>query len=215
MYRLKLVFVAVTATLVLAIARPGSAAVFGIELAGGYNTYAMSAFNDTLQSSNQSLGTTFPDINDGGGGPFLALRVWPNESILLRFALDILHATSESPPLTLDVGPVAFTATSTYYFSPERPVRFGLGVGLGWYDIVGWLEGPGAKIDLTGGGVGFHGQGEVMWRFTRRMSANGVLGYRYAKIDDMKADDVSTNTEVDFSGLLFRVGLAFDWLKAQ
>ena len=197
------------------LARPGSAAVFGIELAGGYNTYAMEAFNDTLQSFNQSLGSSFPDIDDGVGGPFIALRVWPNDGMLLRFAIDLLDATSESPPVEFDVGPLAFTATATYFFSPGKPLRFGLGGGLGWYDIVGWIEQPGGEIDLTGGALGFHGQAELMWRFTRRMSATGVVGYRYAKIDDLKADDFSTNTEVDFSGLLFRVGLAFDWLKAE
>jgi hypothetical protein len=216
MSRFKVALVVFATTLVLTVARPGSAAVFGIELSGSYNTYSMSAFNDTLQSLNQSVGTTFPDITSGFGGPGLALRVWPNPGMLLRFTVfDALDATSDSPPSSFDVGALAFTATSTYYFPSQKPVRFGLGVGIGWYDIVGTLEGPGGRFDLTGGTVGFLGQGEAAWSFARRWSVTGVVGYRYAKVDDMKADDLSTNTEVDFSGLLVRVGMAYDWVKKE
>lgn len=201
------------------LARPARPAVFGIEIAGGFNTYALGAVNDSLHLFNDSLGTNFPDITGGAGG-LIALRVWPNDRLLLRFAIEPMLAESENTQfgtLTYDTGPVATTVTGTWFFNPPQTWRFGLGAGLGWYSIVGELKGPGGSVDLTGDGLGVHGQGEILLELSPRWSLGAQLGYRYAKVNDTKVQDLSTSPALvsDFSGMLFRIGAAYDWWPSR
>ncbi|MBI1798164.1 MAG: hypothetical protein HYR73_00585 [Candidatus Eisenbacteria bacterium] len=170
----------------------------------------MSDFNDSLASANQSLGTNFADIKGGGAGGF-GVRMWPTEQILLRLDFEGLLAQTEDSGVTFDIGPGAATLSGTYFFPSQSPVRFGLGAGLGTYSIAGELKGPGGKFNTAGSGFGFHGMGEAVLPFSGRWSLSGILGYRYAKVDDVKVNDQSTNTEADFSGVMVRVGLAYDW----
>lgn len=68
-------------------------------------------------------------------------------------------------------------------------------------------------FDTGGDAFDVHGMGEAMLSLSDRWSMSGILGYRYAKVSDLKFEDQSTNTEVDFSGVMVRVGLAYDWTK--
>lgn len=184
--------------------------VWGVEVFGGWNSFAMSDFNDSLASVNQALGTSFPDIKSGASGG-LALRLWPTEQLLLRAVLEGILAETDDSGVKFDVGPGAFTVSGTYFFPSETKVRFGLGAGVGSYTVAGKIEGPGGKLDTGGNGVGVQGMGEIMIPFTERVSLSGMLGYRHAKVSDLTFDKMRTNTEVDYSGAIVRVGFAYDW----
>ena len=197
------------------------AVVFGVEFSLGYGTYAMGAVNDTLHSFNDFLGTEFPDIRNGMAG-LLALRVWPNDRLLLRLALEPMDAesgfsfvdsTGYGGTLLYDTGPVATTLTATWFFNPPQTWRFGVGGGVGWYSIEGEIKGPGGSLDLTGDGFGVHVQGEVQYTMKVRWAVGAQVGYRHAVVGDTKLQDVSANPKLatDFSGMIVRVGIAHDW----
>ena len=209
------VLLPVAAALVL-IAPAGRAAgvssgpVWGVELFGGWSTYAMSDINDQLALTNQQLGTSFDDITSGTAGG-LGLRMWPSENVLLRLDLEAMLAESENSGVTFDIGPGAAVVSATYYFPSTSPMRFGLGAGVGEYSIIGEIKGPGGKLDTSGDGFGAMAMGEALWPMSGRWSMTGTAGYRFAKVNDVKFEDQSSHTEADFSGVMLRVGLAYDW----
>ena len=186
--------------------------LWGIELYGGWSSYAMSDFNDSLASVNQTLGSNFQDITSGAAGGF-GVRVWPSGNLLLRLDVDAMLADTEDGGVTFDVGPAGVSVGGTYFLTPEGTVRFGVGAGMGFYSIVGKIEGPGATIDTGGDLFDVHGTGEVMVTLGPGFSLNGILGYRHAVADDLTFDDQRTKTEVDFSGVMVRVGFAYDWQR--
>jgi hypothetical protein len=210
--RLILLFALALAATTLRATPAQATPLWGIELYGGWSSYAMSDFNDSLASVNQALGSNFQDITSGAAGGF-GVRVWPNENILLRLDFDALLADTKDSGVTFDVGPGGVSFGGTYFLTPEGTVRFGIGAGMGFYSIVGKVEGPGATIDTGGDVFALHGTGEAMVTLGPGFSLNGILGYRRAVADDLTFDDQSTNTEVDFSGLMIRVGFAYDWQR--
>ena len=210
MGRRLLVHAGLVLALAAGLAAPVHAGVgWGGEIFGGWHGFALSDFNDSLASVNQSLGTSFEEIKNGGGGG-LGLRFWPKDDVLLRLDVEAMLAETEDSGVTFDIGPVALLLSGTYFFPSPAPVRFGIGGGVGFYDITGEVKGPGGSFDTSGSGVGVHGMGEVMLPIAKRWSLSGIVGYRYAKVDDVKIDDQSSNTEADFSGPLVRIGLAYD-----
>src|SRR5947207_2897238 len=114
--------------------------VWGVELFGGWGSYALSDFNDSLAVVNQNLGTNFDDIKSGAAGG-VGLRLWPTEQILLRLDLEGMLAESEDSGVTFDIGPGAGEISGTYFLPLQAPVKFGLGLGLGAYSIAGSIEG--------------------------------------------------------------------------
>ena len=84
---------------------------------------------------------------------------------------------------------------------------------MGFYSIVGKVEGPAASFDTGGDLFALHGTGEVMVALGPGLSLNGILGYRHAVADNLTFDDQNVDTKVDFSGMMVRVGLAYDWQR--
>jgi hypothetical protein len=203
-------------TLVLALlASPAHATCVGIEFGLGFNSMAPDQVNDMLKQVNGDLGTNFGEITGGTGLP-LALRVWPNPQLLLRFSLNTMIVESTSSGFgeaTYDTSPVAATLTATWFFAQPGHWRFGAGAGLGGYDIAGEVKGLGSHGDLTGSGLGYHGQGEIEWGFGKRWSLCTQVGYRQAKVDDTKLEESSWEPKLvtDFSGVYWNLGFAHDW----
>jgi hypothetical protein len=183
-----------------------------MEVFGGWSAYAMSDFNDSLAATNQFLGTNFKDITSGGAGG-IGVRMWPTQQVLLRLDVGVMLAETQNSGVLFDVGPGGVTLSGTYFFQPEGPFRFGLGGGLGTHDIIGTVEGPGGSLETSGSAFDVHGMGEAMLSNSDRWSMSGILGYRDAKASNLKFDNQSSNTEVDFPGVMLRVGLAYDWTK--
>src|SRR4249919_2161911 len=189
-------FVLALAATTILTTRAHAAPLWGIELYGGWSSYAMSEFNDSLGTTNQILGSDFEDITGGGAGGF-GVRVWPTERIMLRLDFDALLAETEYSGVTFDVGPAGVSVGGTYFLTPEGTVRFGIGAGFGIYFIVGQFEGPGASFDTDGQAVDVHGMGEVTVTLGPGISLDGILGYRHAKADELTIADHGTNIGVD------------------
>jgi hypothetical protein len=125
-----LLLVASLVMTLLASARPAHAAVVvGVEFGAGISTYAMGAVNDTLHVLNDFLGTELPDIGAGTDG-LVALRIWPNDRLLVRVAIESMLAESEFSIVdslgyggtpSYDTTPVATTLTATWFFNRRRP----------------------------------------------------------------------------------------------
>ena len=115
------------------------------ELYGGWSSYAMSDFNDSLASVNQALGSNFQDITSGAAGGFgvrrVAERKHPVASRLRRAARR--HEAIPASPSTS--APAVFHSAARTSSRLEGTVRFGIGAGMGFYSIVGKVEGPGAS----------------------------------------------------------------------
>ena len=199
-------------------AAPVQSAVWGVEVFGGWNSFAMGAFNDSLESLNQAVGSNFKKIESGVSGG-LAVRMWASDQLLLRLEFEVMAASTDADSgVTFDIGPGIATVSGTYFFQTGAGPRFGVGGGISSYSIMGELKGPGGKFKTSGTGFGLHGKGEVLVPFAGNWSLSGIVGYRYAKVDDIKVDTGTdtqgTGTEADFSGVMLRLGVAYDWKPA-
>src|SRR5262252_7227785 len=96
-----------------------NAAKVGVELFGGWSTYALGDFNDSLQVLNENVGTQFADITSGSGGG-LSLRVWPTQNVLMRATLEVMLAETQDSGVTFDIGPVNLLGSATYFFPTSR-----------------------------------------------------------------------------------------------
>ena len=74
---MKTVFAIVAVALVAGrVEQAQAAGRVGIDGHGGWNTYSMHAFNQTVSSFNRDFGTAVPAIQDGSSWG-LGLRLWP------------------------------------------------------------------------------------------------------------------------------------------
>jgi len=201
----------------------------GIALFAGYNSYAMDDINDGLAGQSGAFPgatVTADDITSGatfGGG----LRLRRSEHVLVSIdALRMLAKTSGNATYLgqpfegeLAVPATAFTLTVNYFIRSSSSLSAGIGVGGGYYVCTGkgtLTGGVGsADIDLDGSGFGFHGQGLADVALTHEVHVEVGAGYRWAKTTDLDAegsvlhDTDGSETQVDWSGFMGRLGLTF------
>ena len=111
----------------------------------------------------------------------------------------------------------AFEATGGYFFPATSQARFGVGAGLGIYQLAGKITQSGnPDVKLEGSTVGFHFMGLMEWNLQPGFAITANAGYRVASIKDTKADNQSASPELetDYSGLMLRGGIAFYLPKA-
>jgi hypothetical protein len=199
--------VALAAALILA---PGVAmsATVGAEVFGALNTYAMEDVNDAADAAN-ALGANFDEVSNGMTGG-LGVRIWANPNWMLTAAWEPLFLETESSATqdTWNLDANSFQFGAAYFFPSTSPTfKYGLGAGLGIYQIGGELSNPTAtpsSVDVEGSGVGFHFMGQSEWTVSPNFSITAAGGYRVADIEV----DNSTGT-ADYSGFIGRVGMAF------
>lgn len=191
------------------LARPAHAAMFGAEVYGNYNTYAMDDWNDLLNDANQS-GANFDEINGGIAGG-IGLRMWASPNVMIAATWEPLFASTDDSGTELNLDANSFLATVAYMVPVGERAKYGIGVGGGIYTISGELKDPTETFDLSGSGGGFHVLGLAEWNISPGFGVTAGAGYRMAKIDDTKANDMSATPkfETDYSGFTGRVGVAF------
>ena len=192
---------------------PAHAMTWGGEVFGAFNTHSMSDWNDQIVAPVNQGGGNMDEFGNGFGGG-LGLRFWPNNNFMLAATWEPIFLTRKEDvtgaEFKLDAN--AFEATGGYFFPTTGPAKFGVGAGLGFYQMSGEITGTGtADGDLTGSTVGFHFMGMMEWTVSPGFAVTGNAGYRIANIADTKLNDVSSNPEfeTDYSGLMLRAGLAF------
>lgn len=197
----------------------------GLFVHGGYGTYAMSDVNDAIESVNAELagtGLMMDEVNGGldfGGG----LRLIVNESISLSAGFERLFGSSEvsmaGASVKIKVPANAITATAEYYLPMSGPIGVGFGGGVGYYISAAGSEssylGASVSEDWTGSGFGLHGL--VLGRIaaTPAIQVDGALGYRLAVAKDVEVGGISSQDDLEWSGLMTRLGITVYLTPAQ
>jgi hypothetical protein len=200
---------AVLFALAIAVPSMASAATFGGEVFGAFNSYAMGDVNDALDASNQGSGTNFDEISGSFTGG-LNLKMWANPNWMLSAGWEPLFGKSQddASDVTLDVKGNSFQFTTGYFWPSTSKAKYGMAAGLGYYSLNGESDDPAnpPAVEIKGSGVGFHFMGMGEWEMSPGFAVNAGAGYRVA---DVSIDDSTTDSTVDYSGFMGRVGLSF------
>lgn len=186
-----------------------AAPVLGVEAFGGWNRYSMREMNDSLQSFDRAAGTRFASFHSSIGYGFAA-RAWAQDRLLLRLAYEELPAETHGSGLTFEAHARAVLLSATWFTAPERPLRFGLGVGGGPYFAHGSFHGD--DVDMKVGGIGFGGfvAGEAALAVGGGAMLHTAAGWRIARIDPIELEGRSMGAAADDSGPWLRLGVAYD-----
>jgi hypothetical protein len=104
----------------------------------------------------------------------------------------------------------------TYYLPVDGKTRFGLGGGIGYYVFGGEVNSTvtwyttttTGSHDLGGNTIGYHARADIEYPLSSGWHLEGALGYRWAK-GDLETDGTDNGTDLDWSGLMTRIGIAF------
>jgi len=180
-----------------------SAATFGGEVFGAYNTYSMEDVNDDIDALN-AAGGDFDKFGSGMTGG-LGLRMWASPQFMLAAHWEPLFLETDDSGVTLNADANSYQLTGGYFFPSTSNAKYGIGAGLGYYTLAGSIESPIGSTDADGSGVGFHVLGMGEWTVSPGFGITAGAGYRFA---DIEIDD-SGGEKMDYSGFMGRVGLAF------
>ena len=220
------VLAALAALLLAASTAQAQGTVFGAEVHGSFNTYAMKHVNDELDAFNATDATAnFDNITNGFTGG-INLRLWANTNWLFTAGWEPLFGNSESAVadadelgnpgnIKIDTNAQSLQIGASYFFPSESTGKFGIGAGLGWYLANGEREmsptGLAASTEeVKGSGVGFHFLGQGEWAVSPGFAVTGAAGYRIAKVEKLEVDGIEDpDLDIDYSGFMGRVGLSF------
>jgi hypothetical protein len=198
-----------------------SAATFGAEVFGAFNTYSMSDWNDAIDDANQS-GQDWDNLSSGLTGG-LGLKMWANQNWMFSAGWEPLFTKTEdssTPGSSISFDANSFQFTGAYFFPSQNTARYGIGAGVGYYSINGTAESTGSPdVNITGNTVGFHVMGMSEWHVNPSFAINAGAGYRIANVSETKAEQGGTevtltdsngdNVSTDYSGFMGRVGFSF------
>ena len=211
---------------------------WGGEVFGAFNTHSMKDINDEFDAANANPGVSFDKISKGftGGinlrmraaGSWMVTAGW--EPIFANTESNVPGENAQGNPasgnLKFNLNANSFQLGTGYFFPSKTSTQFGLGAGVGYYLSAGKIEsevevtdGQGNTIfpigttDITGNTVGFHFAGMGEWMVSPGFAVTTTAGYRVAKITNAKLKHAGAEAElgddVDYSGFIGRVGLAF------
>ena len=213
MIRKSALAILLTISCAIVIAAPAAAATYGGEVVGAFSTHTMKDWNDRVVAPANQSGGDMQEFGTGYGGG-LGVRMWPNSAWMISASWEPLYVSREEK-VSGDVAKLnanAFEATAGYFFPTSSQARFGLGAGLGVYQLAGEVtSNSSSDIKLEGSTVGFHVMGLAEWNVKPGFALTGNAGYRVANIKDTKVDNQSATPalETDYSGLMLRAGVAF------
>jgi hypothetical protein len=191
----------------LAVPSLASAATFGAEVFGAYNSYAMDDANEAIEAANAG-GADFSELSGGITGG-VALKMWANPNWMFSAAWEPLFVstTDEATDDELSADGNSFQFTAGYFFPTSSPkAKYGLAAGLGHYSLNAESTVGGVTSETTGSGIGFHFMGLSEWTLSPGFAINGGAGYRVA---DVEVDDATNDETADYSGFMGRLGLSF------
>ena len=192
------------ATLAVAATAAPVQAGFTLEAHGAWNLHAMGAMNDSLRSLNAAIGTDLGPIR-GGPGWGIALRSWGGD-VLVRLEFEKLSAATQDPVAHVSLGALAYSVSSTWFRPASGGLRSGLGLGFGLYRCWGELAG----LEASGYGYGGRVAAEAMLPLGSEGLLHGMLGYRLARVSNIKLAENETELDVDYSGPFLRIGIALE-----
>ncbi len=212
-----------------------------LNVGGSWATYAMTdanqfvgAFNTMLTGSGITM-SKMDEVNNGFGFGVAAGVDLP-AGFALGLGYDRLFASTEAPfaaaipgvgdvsgTLTWKMPANAFRAMAEYRIPTPGPLGARLGVAGGVVSHSGAIEvsvpGEGSEsLDMTGTGPLFEGYLSGDWQAAPMLGFVASVGYRYAKVDDVKVEafglsETVPGLSVDYSGVLVRLGLKLSLTK--
>jgi hypothetical protein len=193
-------------------------------LTGSWGTYVMSDVNQNIREANALIagsGLSMDEIKNGLGlGATLAGDFAGGATI--GIAYDRLFASTDvadaSAKLTYDLGANAFRAFGEYRLPSTTWISPRIGVAGGLVSTSGSIAlsitgGGGATNDVTGTGPLFEGYAGGDWWTAPQFAVTGSLGYRYAKVGEVKIQDQTaynldgSKRTADYSGFIARLGV--------
>jgi len=186
----------------------------------GYHTYGMSDANDAIAELNDLIFPASMDkIHSGFGFGGMVGVDMPAVSLALSY-----ERLTGSQDVSDDTGSITFNVPANLYMAQAvfRPSSLGTGMGLG-IGVAGGLISSSANIETSAVGLGsdtqhLDGKGGAFAAFASAdfalaptVSLEPSIGYRYAKIGEVKSDgDIQYNSDgskftLDYSGLMARL----------
>lgn len=181
----------------------------GIEAYGSLNKVGMGDVNDSLASFNAQFGTRLARIRNGPGGG-AAIRLWPNDRLMLRLGFERLETSTEDPDVRVELDCTAWTLGAVWWFPRKGMLRYGLGGNLGIHVASGAIVSSRADLEVAGNELGGGLTAEAMWPLRGACSAVATAGYRWAGVHGLETDGGPSNLNADWSGPYLRLGLAID-----
>lgn len=195
-------------------AQASAAPTWGGEVFGAYSSHSMKDWNERVVAPANQNGGNIDEFGTGYGGG-LGVRMFPNSNWMVAATWEPLYSSREEKVSgdKISLSANAFEATAGYFFPSSSPAKFGVGAGLGVYQLNGEVTSTsGNDLKLEGSTVGFHIHGMMEWSVRPGFALTGVAGYRMADIKDTQIDGQSVtpdNLSTDYSGLALRAGFAF------
>ncbi len=200
-----------------------------VQVGGGFSTHAMGDVNDLITQLNNESNVGMDKVNKGYSiNGALGVDITPK--IAVGASYDRLLASSELKVLGVtykwDLPANHFRAFGQYTLvkNPKNAAFLEAGVGLINASGKETLSGAGSSDineERNGTAVTFDAALGGEYNAMTQMSIVGTIGYRYAKIGEVKdqADrvlylpDGTTKATLDYSGLAIRAGLKFWFMK--
>ena len=216
---------AIVAALVLVTGANAEAAMrIGLSGFTGYQGYAMDDINEVLTALDDELSSPGDEasIDLLDGDPSFGLGVKFDLNPNWRVYTEYEHLSDNSGggnlvgSVQIDVASETFLVGATYFLPSTGKARFGLGAGVGYYDFGGDLETSGTvgttpfsgSASASGTTIGFHGRADLDVTMSEKFHFDLALGYRSAS-GELEADGQGTGTDLDWSGVMTRVGFTY------
>lgn len=220
----RLIPILVAAFFVASAASAEAAMRFGITGFTGYQGYAMDDINDDIIAISDALSQPgdLVQLDELNGDVSFGLGVKADVSPAWRIYGEYEHLSDNTGggnqigSFKLDVSAETFLVGATYFFPSTSKARLGLGAGIGYYDFGGELEANGTigtdeysgSASAGGSTIGFDGRGTLDVAMSEKFHFDLALGYRSAS-GDLEVDGTGTDTDLDWSGVMSRVGVTY------
>ncbi len=186
-----------------------------LDLEIGWAKMAMGQINDAVAVINEGYHSTYGDLKEINGGvdfgAAVGRRLGPSLTAGLKFTR--LDASTDLPDpigaIEYNVGANVWSAFVHWIPPMEGGVAWGAGLDLGVISTTGSIDLAIPSVGVESGGLDGSAPaaaGYLIMDFagTRTVSLQGQVGYRQAKITDLKVAGATTDGELDYSGFFFR-----------
>ncbi len=214
--------IATLALLAMLIATPAAADTYGVEVTGGYGSYAMDQANTFIDDLNQDAGTDVLENLEGGANYGLALsRRWTprvSASVAYERLVARTQASDESASLDLKAPGNVFKFSLAYHLIEAGWFQPFVQGGAGFLTSSGYLEwrdgSAQRKHEFSGNTLQLDAGLGALMEISHRIAATVTVGYRFGEIKELQYDGSSfggygkfNGPGVDYSGWTVKAGI--------
>lgn len=197
---------------------PASSEVtFGARAFGGYNTYAMDDWDDVRRALFIPAGSVATPSDGYSLGVSAEMAFGPWLAITGSYERLVPGRMSEVNGQKLQLPANALLLEAEFRRRLSSRFRFGIGGGIGHYQLGDEVESPGTGRNLEGEKLGAQAFALGEWDWTSSVALGLDIGYRWAAVDVHKVNRQPPRTEtvMDYSGLHTRLVLRLHQKSAR